>query len=173
MISKGSYWQFSNIIIKFVFWNFLYQHPSKIHIFLNYYYPRFYKRKKENQTDAWNYVTVFSTPRNILWWTENFLSSLYMHLNECTGLLPKHSKLQKSTWNGVDNWCASNVSFISKYCFTVLLLSISAGSLKSPLKMVKNAFYFILKALFILKIFKFLPWLFGHIEKTAWLEIQG
>ena len=35
----------------------------------------------------------------------------------------------------------------------------------------KNAFCFILKAPFILKIFKFLSWLFGHVEKTAWLEI--
>ena len=39
-----------------------------------------------------------------------------------------------------------------------------------PLKMIKNAFYFILKALFVLKIFNFLLWLFGHAEKTAWLE---
>ena len=37
-------------------------------------------------------------------------------------------------------------------------------------KMMKNAFYFILKALFILKILNFLSWLFGHVEKTAWLE---
>ena len=44
---------------------------------------------------------------------------------------------------------------------------------ESLLKMVKNAFYFVLKALFVLKIFKFLSWLFGHVEKTAWLEIQG
>ena len=29
----------------------------------------------------------------------------------------------------------------------------------------KNAFYFTLKALFLLKIFKFLSWLFGHFEK--------
>ena len=29
----------------------------------------------------------------------------------------------------------------------------------------KNAFYFTLKALFVLKIFSFLSWLFGHIEK--------
>ena len=29
----------------------------------------------------------------------------------------------------------------------------------------KNAFYFILKALFVLKILKFLSWLFGHVEK--------
>ena len=37
----------------------------------------------------------------------------------------------------------------------------------SPLKMMKNAFYFILKALFGLKIFKFLSRLFGHVVKTA------
>ena len=44
------------------------------------------------------------------------------------------------------------------------------GFNESPLKMMKNAFYFILKALFALKIFKLLSWLFGHVEKTAWLE---
>ena len=43
--------------------------------------------------------------------------------------------------------------------------------IESPLKMMKNAFYFTIKAIFILKIFKFLSWLFGHVEKTAWLEI--
>ena len=32
--------------------------------------------------------------------------------------------------------------------------------------MKKNAFHFILKAIFILKIFKFLSWLFGHVEKN-------
>ena len=42
--------------------------------------------------------------------------------------------------------------------------------MESPLKMMKNVFYLILKALFVLKIFKFLSWLFGHVEKTAWLE---
>ena len=35
----------------------------------------------------------------------------------------------------------------------------------------KNAFYFTLKALFIDKIFKFLYWLFGHVEKTVSLGI--
>ena len=37
----------------------------------------------------------------------------------------------------------------------------------SPSKMMKNAFYFILKALLVLKIFKVLSSLFGHAEKTA------
>ena len=38
---------------------------------------------------------------------------------------------------------------------------------RKPLKMMKNAFYFILKALFVLKIFKFLSRLFSHVGKTA------
>ena len=37
----------------------------------------------------------------------------------------------------------------------------------NPSKIMKNAFYFILKALFVLKIFTFLYWLFGHLEKMA------
>ena len=41
---------------------------------------------------------------------------------------------------------------------------------ESSLKLIKNAFYFILTALFVLKIFKFLSRLFGHVGKTAWLE---
>ena len=45
--------------------------------------------------------------------------------------------------------------------------------IESPLKMMQNAFYFILKALFVLKIFKFMPSLYGHVEKTAWLEGLG
>ena len=34
-----------------------------------------------------------------------------------------------------------------------------------PLKMMKTAFYFIFKAFFVLKIFKFLSCLFGNVEK--------
>ena len=37
-----------------------------------------------------------------------------------------------------------------------------ASMIDSPSKMMKNAFYFILKAL---KIFKYLSGLFGHVEK--------
>ena len=45
--------------------------------------------------------------------------------------------------------------------------------IESPLKIMKNGFYFILKALSVLKIFKFLSQLFGHVGKTAWLERLG
>ena len=60
----------------------------------------------------------------------------------------------------------------SKYYFTEYV--IVKGTLsrlrqflatESPLQMMKNAFYFTLKALFVLKIFKFLPWRFGHVSK--------
>ena len=43
----------------------------------------------------------------------------------------------------------------------------------SSSKMMKNVFYFVVKALFVLKVFKFLSWLFRHAEKTAWLERLG
>ena len=36
---------------------------------------------------------------------------------------------------------------------------------ESPLKMMKNVCYFTTKALFVLKIFKFLSWLFAHVAK--------
>ena len=42
--------------------------------------------------------------------------------------------------------------------------------IESPLKVMKNDYYFILKAIFVLKIFKFLSWLFDHYQKTAWLK---
>ena len=38
-------------------------------------------------------------------------------------------------------------------------------SSESPLKTMKNVFYFMLKALFVLEIFSFLSWLFGYVEK--------
>ena len=42
---------------------------------------------------------------------------------------------------------------------------------ESPLKMVKTAFYFSLTVLFVLKIFKVLSWVFGHVHITDWLQI--
>ena len=39
---------------------------------------------------------------------------------------------------------------------------------KNPLKKMKNAFCFMLKAHFVIEIFKFLSWHFGYVEK--WLD---
>ena len=44
--------------------------------------------------------------------------------------------------------------------------------LKTLLKMMKNAFYFTSKVLFILKIFRFLSWLFGHVAKRLDRKIR-
>ena len=44
------------------------------------------------------------------------------------------------------------------------------ASMTALQKMMKNPFCFILKDLFVLKIFKFLSWIFGHVDETARLE---
>ena len=43
----------------------------------------------------------------------------------------------------------------------------------SPLKVIKNDFSFILKGIFVLKIFEFLSSYSGQVEKTAWSERLG
>ena len=69
----------------------------------------------------------------------------------------------------LSNWYSAVINLKSdshlpkKFCVICLI--------ESYLKVMKNAFYFILKALFALKIFKFLSRLFGHAVNTAWLEI--
>ena len=39
--------------------------------------------------------------------------------------------------------------------------------IESPLKLLKNNFYFVLKGFFVLKIFKFLSGHFGHVRKNS------
>ena len=65
------------------------------------------------------------------------------------------------------------------YCYPHAVIKVGLSSSKkicviclieSPLKIMKNDFYFILKALLVLKILKFLSRLFGHVGKTAWSE---
>ena len=51
------------------------------------------------------------------------------------------------------HWPSKKICFI---CFN-----------ESPIKMFKNTFYFILKALFFLKILQFLCLLFAHVKKTG------
>ena len=43
---------------------------------------------------------------------------------------------------------------------------------ESNLKIMKNTFYFILKVLFIFRIFTFLPWLFGDVGKQLDMKVQ-
>ena len=46
-------------------------------------------------------------------------------------------------------------------------------TIESPLQMMKNAFYSMLKALFILDIFTFLSWRFGFAEKQLDKKTTG
>ena len=67
----------------------------------------------------------------------------------------------KITWEEkkLNVWCLKVQSKVSDNFYV----------LKS-FKNYENAFCFTLKALFVPKIFKFLSWRFGHVEKTAWLD---
>ena len=56
----------------------------------------------------------------------------------------------------VGSWTSKKICFV---CFN-----------ESPLKTMKNAFHLVIRALYILKIFKFLSWLIGHAEKRALLK---
>ena len=90
-------------------------------------------------------------------------------------------------------WCLSNFSvtprayilrkdriYISAFRPAPLLKSDShlpkkmdvSCSIENPLIMMKNAFYFILKSLFVLKIFKFLSRLFGHVGNSLIRKIS-
>ena len=57
------------------------------------------------------------------------------------------------------SWCLSDINSALSGLRKLL-------TIESYLKMLKNAFCFTFKALFVLKIFKFLWWLLGHVEKT-------
>ena len=61
-----------------------------------------------------------------------------------------------------DSICRWRIIKGTPLCLSQLLAT------ESPVEMMKKAFYFTLKALFSLKIFKFLSWLFGQVEK--WLD---
>ena len=82
----------------------------------------------------------------------NMIFSVYM--NKCykydITLLEKKSKMIFSRKNTFKDALSSLRQFLAT---------------ESPLKMMKKAFYFTLKALFFLQIFKFLSWLFGHVAK--------
>ena len=51
--------------------------------------------------------------------------------------------------------------------FELIALKLGLSLPKISLKMMKNVFYFMLKALFVLKIFKFLSWLFDQVFKSG------
>ena len=65
------------------------------------------------------------------------------------------------------SWLLSYFSSTVKGALAGLRQFLTTGS---SLKMMKNTFYFSLKALFVLKIFKLLSWRFSHVEKQLNLK---
>ena len=110
------------------------------------------------------------TPTNTIFSLDTQLSHILLSI---TGLW--------SVWLSQGWQLLKAISHMQKFiCFLSVKVGLSPSKKKfiicfndSPSKMMKNAFYFILKALFVLKIFKFLSWVFAHVEKTAWLERSG
>ena len=97
----------------------------------------------------------------LLWtklWEEIYKRSAFLHK-----FLKDSSDSSWQKYRKQRNKCVKVGLLPSKNFYYYLLQRLFAS-------VMKNAFYFILKALFVLKIFKFLSWLFGHVEKTAWLE---
>ena len=77
------------------------------------------------------------------------------HISECLSL----------ELRGKDPF-SMNMEYFSPYMFfTSLVLTSISFFIESPFKMMKKAFYFILQALFVLRIFKFFSRLIGHVEK--------
>ena len=98
----------------------------------------------------------------------------------------KWEKFMREWEELINEWKAHIKAIVERICFAHKAISafhLSLSILKSdshlpkkiclierPLKVMKNAFYFVLKALSVLKIFKLLSLVFGHLGKTAWLE---
>ena len=83
----------------------------------------------------------------------------------------KNKNAQKRTENiGVsNNTFIFDISFFSKGSLSNLREFLAR---KGPLEIMKNTFYFTLKALFVLKIFHFLSWLIGHVENGLIRKIR-
>ena len=96
---------------------------------------------------SWNLVSRLIRTWRIQWWC-----SLFMFLTGNTLLGPNFVQNVKLLIHN------RTLTFQTKMCYFLHW---------KPFKYDKNAFYFILKALFVLKIFKFLSWLFSHVKNTA------
>ena len=93
----------------------------------------------------------------VMWTYHKFFSKPHAHTSSCR---PNAAEVKLKVLLLSDNVLSLKVGLSPSKKICVICL------IDSPLKMMKNAFYFILKALFILKIFKFLSRLFGHVRNS-------
>ena len=107
---------------------------------------------------------------NILYkiWSHLLKKSLMESFICCAVLSP--SRLRKMLLNLPKNFLHFIILSVTPLTNTALCRKLSK---KENLKSESHPpFYFILKALFVLNIYKFLSWLSGHVVKTARLEIM-
>ena len=122
---------------------------------------------------------------NHIWWLLLYQTKFYMYMS-CAQKAMMASPTQINRHIGEleyirDTKFSIDVFMLFTWCCKVVslkllpLLTLTFKNnfvicfIERPLKMMKNAFGFILRALFILKIFNYLSWLFCHVGKTAWL----
>ena len=79
----------------------------------------------------------------------------------CSFVTTRHERVNQQIT--INTWLKILHLLINVKCAISCLRKFLAA--ESPLKMMKNAFYFTSKALFVLKIFTFPSWLFGHLAK--------
>ena len=120
--------------------------------------------------------------RNFLWKTSFFLSlarnmlKIMKHLNTVNTLDKDKGQWLTSNFNKYTKSNTTTYNFHTKECENLKVGRSPSKQIcvicliESPFKIMKNAFYFILETLLVLKIFSFLSRLFGHVAKTAWLE---
>ena len=122
------------------------------------------------------FTTCFGKPH-----CPTHMDTLLLKWEKCQPLSNKFLRVKKSPHSlGGRTICTFDSCWFDLFHFLFSKVGLSPSKKKlycllhwKPLKMMKNAFYFILKALSALKIFKFLSWIFGHVEKIASLERQG
>ena len=128
---------------------------------------------------AWNFLLVLISANQVIKSNENFSVSIWIVIiNIVVNIIHRIWIFYKCFWIiRMFHSCIFTFFFIKNWYFGSFKVGLSPSKqncvicfIESPLKIMKNAFYFILKALFILKIFKFLSWLFGQVRETAWLE---
>ena len=111
---------------------------------------------KWSKNKTWNFTKLLKSQIEILTFKKPIVKPL-QKANQISRKLNMEYSRGKFRWKvsySVDNLIKSTLSGMRQYLES-----------ESPLKMMKNAFYFTLKARFVLKIIKFLSWLFGHVEK--------
>ena len=135
-----------------------------IAMFVSDFFPKLSNQKPKDRPD-WNILDI--------WALLSFIS---------VGILLAKASLNVVICLVVRNNSCDNSSSSKFFLYNLLILKSDShlpkkfcviSLIESPLEAMKNAFYFILKALFVLKIFKFLSRLFGNVGKTALLERSG